>query len=179
MEKEEYNLNVIYFCYSWLQLWTLFKVNLCPAENQGFYFYKRHWCWQLTVSPISPMHIRPEAVFPLGHPTCVPHTIHTHPRPNLSHIQVHHESKTPSTDAGDSGAGERMGRKYLDGICETNWDREINTPICLRKITGLGTEHLKTSGKSLFALSQKGCLRFNFRKGKVIPFLNSLVLWTP
>ena len=61
-------------------------------------------------------------------------TPYTHiPDPISLTFKVHHESKTPCTDAGDSGAGERMGRKYLDGICETNWDREMNTPICLEK----------------------------------------------
>ena len=44
------------------------------------------------------------------------------------------------------------------------------------EITELGTEHLKTSGESLSATSQKGYLRFSFRKVKVIPFLNPLIL---
>lgn len=45
-----------------------------------------------------------------------------------------------------------------------------------KKITELGREHLKTSGESLSAMSQKGYLRFNFRKVKVVPFLSPLIL---
>lgn len=44
------------------------------------------------------------------------------------------------------------------------------------EITELGREHLKTSEESLSAMSQKSYLRFNFRKVKVIPFLNPLIL---
>ena len=44
------------------------------------------------------------------------------------------------------------------------------------EITELGREHLKTSEESLSAMSQNSYLRFNFRKVKVIPFLNPLIL---
>ena len=97
------------------------------------YFYKRHWCRQTSLPYITHAYKTRGSVPSRTPHTCTSHHTHAFWTQSLSHPRSIMKLKTSGSEAGDSGVGWRMERKYLDGICETNWDREINTPIWLEK----------------------------------------------
>lgn len=146
---------------------------------------KGYWCWQ-TINSLSQIThaYKMRGSVPSGPPHMrASHRAHTSQTWSGSHSRSITKTKScPSgNDAGGSGVGERIERKYLDGICKTNGDREINTPIWLKKKKSLGwAENIwKHLEKVYLPLVKKGFLRLNFRNVKVIPFLTPWVLWTP
>lgn len=98
---------------------------------------KGYWCWQ-TINSLSQIThaYKMRGSVPSGPPHMrASHRAHTSQTWSGSHSRSITKTKScPSgNDAGGSGVGERIERKYLDGICKTNGDREINTPIWLKK----------------------------------------------
>lgn len=175
------NLNVTHFSYSHNCSYGLYSGwTWCPAENQGFYFI-RHWCRQTTVSPYITHPCMTRGGVPLGHPTRVPHTIHTHSGSTIT-SKIHHEVKKIR-----QGSREQWGRiknaKKIPGwyLWKQTETGRLITPIWL----GGGKNHWirqRTFENYLEKAYQpwvkKVILGSILEKSKVAPFLSPLILWT-